>query len=403
MAIAVSAATSDPLPVSYRFGDGRLWRDVVRADGTVASSSVVWDSSGGTDPGAAYDAAWLRSRTAPSTEAPSKTIRVVDLFSGCGALTLGVAEACRALGYGFESALAVDVLAPALKVHEHNFGGRVFAGSVTDLDAAAVTGDVDLLLGGPPCQGNSDLNNHTRRADPKNDLYFAMARFAKAWRPRHVLIENVPGVVHDRGKVVERTTAALQRLGYTVHGGVLRASDLGVAQRRRRFFLIASLDRDVRPEDVLRVHGVPAERTVGWAVEDLMDRSSDGPFDSAARHSSTNRRRIDYLFDNDLYDLPDEQRPDCHRFKPHSYKAVYGRLNWEEAAPTVTTGFGSTGQGRFVHPRRRRTLTPHEAARLQFIPDFFEFPVEKRGALQTMIGNAVPPKMSYCIALELLR
>jgi DNA (cytosine-5)-methyltransferase 1 len=88
----------------------------------------------------------------------------------------------------------------------------------------------------------------------------------------------------------------------------------------------------------------------------------------------------------------------------HSYKSVYGRLPWDRPAQTITTGFGSMGQGRFVHPKRRRTLTPHEAARLQFIPDHFRLDeVESKTALAEMIGNAVPPKLTYVFALELLR
>ena len=114
------------------------------------------------------------------------------------------------------------------------------------------------------------------------------------------------------------------------------------------------------------------------------------------------KKRIAYLFEHDLYDLPNSQRPFCHRAKDHSYVSVYGRMRWNLATQTITTGFGSTGQGRFVHPLRRRTLTPHEACRVQFIPDFFSFPETRRRHLQEMIGNAVPPKLAYVIALSLL-
>src|SRR5205823_6332402 len=107
--------------------------------------------------------------------------------------------------------------------------------------------------------------------------------------------------------------------------------------------------------------------------EDLLDLRSETLFDTAAVHAAVNQRRIEYLFEHDVFDLPNEIRPDCHRLKDHAYHAVYGRMRWNEPAPTITTGFGSTGQGRFVHPLKPRTLTPHEAARLQLIPDFFCF------------------------------
>jgi DNA (cytosine-5)-methyltransferase 1 len=84
---------------------------------------------------------------------------------------------------------------------------------------------------------------------------------------------------------------------------------------------------------------------------------------------------------------------------------VYGRMRWEEPAPTMTGGFLTMGQGRFVHPKRRRTITAHEGARIQFIPDFFDFSslADSRALLTETIGNAVPPKLSYVIALELMR
>ena len=97
-------------------------------------------------------------------------------------------------------------------------------------------------------------------------------------------------------------------------------------------------------------------------------------------------------------------RPDCHRLKEHSYKSVYGRMYWEQPAQTITSGFTSMGQGRFVHPKAKRTITPHEAARLQFIPDFFSFgDTIRRTSLAEIIGNAVPTKLTYVLALELLR
>jgi DNA (cytosine-5)-methyltransferase 1 len=109
------------------------------------------------------------------------------------------------------------------------------------------------------------------------------------------------------------------------------------------------------------------------------------------------------LASDDCSCVPYERRPDCHRNGGHTYKSVYGRLHWDRPAQTITTGFSSVGQGRFVHPRRPRTITPHEAARLQFIPDFFRFGSAARGELTTMIGNAVPPRATFAMVLALLR
>lgn len=399
---------------------GLLVRCVVARDGTTRESSVPlpYGLEPVADVSAAFDAAWLRSTHPPTpTSDVAHEVRIVDLFSGCGAMTLGVVEACRALGLQGKPILAVDLNQKALEVYSRNFPtATTYAGSIESLldsELGAPPSDAEkalqeeldhihIALGGPPCQGHSDLNNHTRRRDPRNALYAKMARFAEVVGPDHIIIENVPGVVHDRSGVAHETRLALQRLGYHVTTGVIRADEIGVPQRRRRFFTVASKTVTLDMNELVERFRT-AIRTIAWACADLSDKEGSGTFDTPANHAPVNQRRIEYLFEHDLYDLPDSERPDCHRLKKHSYRSVYGRLRWEEPAPTITTGFGSTGQGRFVHPANPRTLTPHEAARLQFIPDFFDFGAHGRVALQEMIGNAVPPKMSYIIALELLR
>jgi DNA (cytosine-5)-methyltransferase 1 len=110
-----------------------------------------------------------------------------------------------------------------------------------------------------------------------------------------------------------------------------------------------------------------------------------------------------WLIEHDEHDLPNALRPPCHQSE-HSYRSMYGRLRWDQPAQTVTTGFGSMGQGRFVHPATARTITAHEAARLQTIPDFFDFSLARtRGSLARLIGNAVPPGLPAAIleAVEL--
>jgi DNA (cytosine-5)-methyltransferase 1 len=167
--------------------------------------------------------------------------------------------------------------------------------------------------------------------------------------------------------------------------------------------MVASLR--LKPElRLLEKHYARTTATVRWAVSDLLRLKSLSSLDRAATPSPQNQRRIDFLVDHGLYDLPNSLRPSCHRLKDHSYKSVYGRMHWDRPAQTITSGFKCMGQGRFVHPKERRTLTAHEAARLQFIPDFFSFgETVPSTALATMIANAVPPKLAYVLALELLR
>lgn len=365
-----------------------------------------------------FDQAFLRSKVRPRLGPRKRTVRVVDLFSGCGAMSLGIWEASRAVGARMVPVMALDFNKTALEVYERNFPG-VWAASTaveTILDGAlgappstaeralvARVGQVDVLVGGPPCQGHSNLNNHTRRNDPKNKLYERMARFAALVRPKHVIIENVSAVLHDEGEVVERTIKHLRALDYEIDDDVVQAVAVGVPQRRRRHFVVASRER--KPDISAIVASYTREaRNITWAVGDLTQVVSQGPFDTSGKPSDTNRQRIAYLFDHRLYELPDAERPDCHRLEEHSYKSVYGRLRPDEPAQTITSGFVSMGQGRYVHPTKRRTITPHEAARIQFIPDFFDFSgVSRRTALAEMIGNAVPSKLAYVLGVELLR
>jgi DNA (cytosine-5)-methyltransferase 1 len=262
---------------------------------------------------------------------------------------------------------------------------------------------VQLGLAGPPCQGHSDLNNHTRRADPRNGLYATTARAAAVLEPKVLCVENVPAVRNDRGGVLETTKAELERLGYLVDDAFIDMHLIGIPQRRRRHILLACEPNHGDPTDLLKqlvAHPCTDHlpRHVRWAIDDIKNLKSDAIYDSASVPSEENARRIDYLFDRCRYNLPNPLRPKCHRDFQHTYNSMYGRLRWDKPAQTITSGYGSMGQGRYVHPGRRRTLTPHEAARLQTIPDWFCFDeAPTRTALGRMIGNAVPPLLGLDI------
>ena len=331
-------------------------------------------------------------------------------------MTLGVIEAAQALNFATIPRLAIDNDPIALHAYSANFPTAVTVcdsiENILDTEVGrkpsgveqallAKIGDIDIIVGGPPCQGHSDLNNHTRRTDFRNALLLKMIRAAELWMPDAIIMENVQGIRHDSEGVVGTAEFLLKRLGYAVDQTLIEISSLGLPQRRRRFVLLASRRRDVEIS-ALTQEFQTEQRTVRWAVEDLQKRTNSNGFHSPSTATARNRRRIDYLFDNHLYELPDSERPACHREKPHGYRSVYGRLRWDAPSQTITTGFGCMGQGRYVHPAERRTITPHEAARLQFIPDFFQFPTESRSALAKMIANAVPPKLSYVLTLGLL-
>ena len=156
---------------------------------------------------------------------------------------------------------------------------------------------------------------------------------------------------------------------------VLDLVRFGVPQRRRRHILLAVLGDLVDPGVVLDMRSPCDEhdaRTVGWASPTSPRRSRRQRSTQPSKPTAQNVARMEWLIENDEYDLPNPMRPKCHHDDSHTYNAMYGRLRWSEPAPTITTGFGSMGQGRFVHPAAPRTITPHEAARLQTLPDFFE-------------------------------
>ncbi len=338
-------------------------------------------------------------------------------------MSIGLEEAARRAGRPLEIPLAVDIDEDVIAVYKENLPhakirvadmGTLFKGTIGAPRTAKEqklknqVGRVDVLLGGPPCQGHSDLNNHTRRNDPKNALYLRMARAAEVLKPKVIVVENVAQVQLDESDVVKTTCTALTEAGYHVAGRVVDLRRVGIPQRRRRFLLLASKVAEIQPTTVLDrltagMHDHP-DRSVRWAIHDLLQQDSDTIYDIPSRTSDENAKRITYLFENRLYDLPNSERPDCHRDGGHSYVSMYGRLRWDAPAQTITTGFGSMGQGRYVHPARRRTITPHEAARLQTFPDWFDFGAQtSRGVLAKMIGNAVPPLLMVALGAEIVR
>jgi DNA (cytosine-5)-methyltransferase 1 len=417
----LEGAPTGPGPVeSYRFDRERrvIVRTVMRRDGSTVDSEIAVGNVDivSHDLASAFDGAWLRNSKEPKLRGRRPVVRSTDLFSGCGGLTIGLAEACRALGMRLKPLLAVDIDRRALEVYQRNIPvDRAVSDPIetlldselgqplseAELRLKTNLGPVDIVVGGPPCQGHSDLNNHTRRVDPKNALYAKMARFAEVCGPDHIIIENVNGVRHDNEKVFERTRDYLKSLGYHVDGKLLRGETVGVPQSRPRVVLVASKKVPVAIDEI--VHRYRTEpRDFMWACGDLVGIARDSAFDSPSVPHAVTQERIDYLFDHDLYELPNHMRPPCHK-NEHTYPSVYGRIRPFGPAPTITTGFMTMGQGRFTHPTERRTLTPHEGARIQCFPDWFQFGPLSRQAYITLIGNAVPPKMAYVVALELLR
>ena len=400
---------------------GRMHSRSAVADTVEVDSALDMDVTDGGCSNCESDISALKSTTPPACDASWPSVTLADLFSGCGGLSLGFQRAASDLGYTLDVKLAVDSDPMAMTVYRKLFTAatsfckpieQILDGHIgsqatsSETEVARLVGRLDVLLGGPPCQGHSNLNNHSRRDDPRNGLYLRMARASEVLNPSAIIVENVPTVTYDVRRAVHQTIETLDGIGYAIGQGIVDLSKLGVPQRRRRHVIVALRDCDVEPQDVIDSLKEPIcehiPRTVRWAISDLENVSKSELFDTASKPYPVNQSRIDWLVDNDKIDLPNELRPPCHR-SDHSYTAMYGRMAWDSPAQTVTTGFNCMGQGRYVHPSQRRVITPHEAARLQMLPDFVDFAsVPARKHLAKLIGNSVPPPLSYAIAKSII-
>lgn len=443
MTVTAEATGSAPtLPTTqFKLEGDRLVRSLVVGNWSLRSSLRL-SSEGGLDSEEARDdplGAWWKACLRGAVPKPDPVphgrmtpIRTVDLFAGAGGLMLGVRQLAAEAGRRVICELAVDTDAAALAVHVRNHRTRrLSTESVTSLvdyrtrgtgsaaafvypptlvaDRLAAGSDgVDLVVAGPPCQGHSNLNNHSRRNDRRNLLYLTVPAFAVACGAKAVVIENVASVVHDKTDVVHATRRLLESCGYAVTQGILAADAMGWPQTRKRHFLVArrTVDSDAEPPvpigDVQAVLKDSLPRSVLWAIGSGQTMSHDPRLHIATDLAPLNRDRIRWLFDNDEHDLALAERPDCHQ-NGTSYGAVYGRMYADRPAPTITTGYMTPGRGRFVHPTEPRTLTPAEAARLQGFPDDYVFNPDpdlpaSRSQLAKWIGDAVATPLGYAAA-----
>ena len=252
---------------------------------------------------------WWQSYLMGARPVPLSTslrqITFIDAFCGCGGLSLGTWEAIAGAGLQPVPLAAIDIDSEALQIYAKNLAPRrvilrnanslidfqvngrgeeakfAYEPMIIDRQLNQFVDKVDLFLAGPPCQGNSNLNNHTRREDPRNLLYLGAAAIGVALRAKGIIIENVPEVVKDRQGVVENTKSVLKNAGYQITTGILNAQELGCAQTRRRHFLIASQNPMAQLDEVaVRMKRPPVD--VLWAIGDLADVVDETYFNSAS-------------------------------------------------------------------------------------------------------------------------
>ena len=348
-------------------------------------------------------------------------LNVLDLFCGAGGLSLGFKmEDYKIVG-------GIDFDQEAIDTHALNFKeGQHLCCDISqfkDEEVLEKFEDVDIIIGGPPCQGFSVANMQQKdiECDERNKLFYEFIRFVKLLKPKAFVMENVPRILtKDEGHVKEVMLNVMDKLGYNVNVKVLLASDYGVPQKRRRAFFIGihkSLnsifnfdDIEQKPmvtvedalndlyylDDVTKVSTVNDEfklsTTPNSSYQEQMRKNSDGNlYNHNIRYpKEIVQKRMSYVPEGGNWKNVPEELWDTVRANRHS--SAYRRLDSKKESITIDTGHMN-----YFHPKFNRVPTVRESARIQSFPDDFIF-TGGQGSQFRQVGNAVPPLLSKAIA-----
>jgi DNA (cytosine-5)-methyltransferase 1 len=356
-----------------------------------------------------------------------KNINVIDLFSGCGGLSYGLQKA------GFKILLGVDSWSDSLETFAFNhLGAKTLAGDISSIKAKDIfklVGEkpIDLIVGGPPCQGFS-LSGPRNFYDKRNRLYLDFLRLVKELKPKAFLIENVPGLASlFKGQVKEMIIQEFTKLGYCVNAQILDASDYGVPQNRKRIFFVGlssgkkfefpSPTHSSAEKGINMLFGNLQKKVNVWdAIGDLPllknEIGSEGvdykipPFSDyqvmmrrgskkiynhiAARHDARTKEIISLVPEGGNYKMLPE-----HLRNSRNFHVAWTRLHRHKPSPTI-----DTGHRHHFHPIANRVPTVRESARLQSFPDSFIFKTTKTSQYK-QVGNAVPPLLAKAVGKKL--
>ena len=319
----------------------------------------------------------------------------VELFSGAGGLGLGFEEA------GFKNVFAVEYDPQISKTYQRNFPqNKLIVADIKTLNDEEILKlsegkKIDVVIGGPPCQGFSLAGNIGRTfvEDERNYLFKEFVRVVSFLKPSVFVMENVARMAsHNKGKTIEEVNKSFEDIGYEVQYQVLQAADYGVPQKRQRIFVVGTLGQDFfYPEKTLSDY-----MTVKEAIDDLpplqSGEESEVPNHFAMKHSQQMLEKMSYVKDGgDRNSIPIEIRPKSGDIR--------NSIGYVINQPGVSV---SGDMRKVFHYNQNRALTPRELARLQSFPDEFVFEGSSIN-IQQQIGNAVPPKLSYAIATEVKR
>lgn len=356
---------------------------------------------------------------------------LIDLFAGCGGMTVGFVNA------GFRPLLAVEFDRAAASTYAVNFGeDHVFCGDIADVRTEDIP-LADVVIGGPPCQGFSNLGSKDVH-DPRNKLWKEYIRVVRTARPKVFVLENVERF--SRSSEFELLMAEAQPGGllqeYELRWRVLLAADYGVAQRRPRTILIgsrvgaielpapthsreATLD-GTRPwvtvrERIAGLPETPVTTDLPARKTTLFGEAIPGPFLEEDLHFGRNPRplslaRYDHVPPGGgRFDVPDHLLPRCWREKKTGTTDVMGRMRWDAPSLTIRTEFFKPEKGSYLHPqwdpldssnRVNRVITHLEAARIQDFPRWFQWCGSKI-QIARQIGNAVPAGLAQAVAVRI--
>lgn len=340
-----------------------------------------------------------------------QNIVAVDLFCGIGGLTHGLELA------GINVVAGIDIDETCQYCYEKNNRARFIKEDVSLLPASKIKeiypeNSIKVLVGCAPCQPFSSYSQKYRvngRRDNKWKLLYEFLKIVLAVRPEIISMENVPQLKTE--DVFYDFVNNLKEIGYSVYWNIINCDEYGVPQSRKRLVLLASKFGDI--EMITPSIARKKMRTVKDAIGKLPairdgEECAQDPLHRSSKLSELNKRRIKQSKPGGTWlDWSDDLLSNCHKKKSgQSYKAVYGRMEWNKPAPTITTQYTNFGSGRFGHPEQNRALSIREGAILQSFPMtyIFEKPneKEKNGDLCRHIGNAVPVELGRAIGCSIL-
>ena len=341
-------------------------------------------------------------------------MNAIDLFCGCGGASIGLKSA------GYDIAGAVDNNPVACETYFRNLGLKPVCEDLRYFNGKKILdhydlkkGDVDLVVGCPPCQGFSSLRRtrYSDETDPRKSLVTVFLKRIREIEPRGVIFENVTGLASKEGLryYLHPFIHKMEKMGYKSTWDVINAVDYGVPQFRKRVFALF-LKSENKPVMVTQTHYDPEDRNASKIWKTVFDEISNLPSLSpgescasllnhrARKHSPEVLEIIAHIPKDggSRKSLPEELWLPCHkRLRDNNEggaESIYGRMTWGKPAPTITCRCTTPSSGRFIHPEQDRAITPREAARLQSFPDTFAFPDEFSSA-ERLIGNAVPAEL----------